>query len=505
LVEAEFLYQQGLPPQATYVFKHALIQDAAYQSLLRSTRQHYHQRIAQVLAARFPEIVETQPELVAHHYTVAGLAAQALPYWQQAGQRASQRSAPLEAVAHLTTGLEVLATLPDTPARAQQELVLQTTLGPALMASQGIAAPEVERAYARARALCQQVEDAPLVFSVLRGLWNFYLVRAEHQTAQELAEHLLTLAQRHQTPAFLLEAHAALGLSSFLQGALAAAHAHLEQACALYDPQQHRAHAFLYGLDPGIVSRCYAAFVLWALGYPEQARQRLEEGLRLAQELPHRFSQAAALVYAAFQHQLRREVSTAQARAEAAIGLATEQGFPHWLAWGTLFRGWASAAQGHAEEGMAQLQQGLAAWRATGAKLQLPYQLTLLAEAYGVASQPAAGLRLLDEAHTVIASTQERFYEAEVHRVQGALVLAQAAADQHAQAEPCFQHALAVARRQQAKSWELRTAMSLARLWQQQGKQAAAYALLAPIYGWFTEGSDTADLQEAKALLEALA
>jgi len=295
LVAAELLYQQGMPPRATYLFKHALIQDAAYQSLLKSTRQQYHQHIAQVLEAQFPDTVEVQPELLAYHYTEAGLSAQAVLYWQKAGQRAVERSAHLEAVAHLMKGLEVLATLPDTPKRSRQELGLQIILGPALMASKGIAAPEVGRAYARARELCRQVEDAPQVFSVLRGLWNFYLVRAEHQTAQELAEQLLTLAQRHQTPAFLLEAHMTLGISSFWQGAIATARAHLEQASTLYDPQPHRAHAFLYGLDPGMASRCYASWALWALGYPEQAHQRIDEGLSLAQELPHRFSLAAAL------------------------------------------------------------------------------------------------------------------------------------------------------------------------------------------------------------------
>jgi predicted ATPase len=347
------------------------------------------------------------------------------------------------------------------------------------------------------------VEDAPQVFSVLRGLWNFYLVRAEHQTAQELAEQLLTLAQRHQTLALLLEAHGALGISSFWQGAIAAARAHLEQASTLYDPQQHRAHAFLYGLDPGMASRCYAAQALWALGYPEQARQRIDEGLSLAQELPHRFSLAAALVYAAQQHQLRREEPTAQARAEAAISLSTEQGFPHWLAAGTLLRGWALAIQGHAEEGIADLQQGLAAWRAMGAKLGLSWVLPLLAETYGKAGQVEAGLQALTEALALVDQTQERFYAAELYRLQGELLLARSAAH-HAEAETRFRHALDVACRQQAKSLELRAATSLSRLWQQQGKRAKAHALLAPIYGWFTEGFDTADLKDARALLHEL-
>jgi predicted ATPase len=339
---------------------------------------------------------------------------------------------------------------------------------------------------------------------VLRGLWNFYLVRAEHQTAQELAEQLLTLAQRPQTPALLLEAFVVLEISSFWQGALAVARTHLEQASALYDPQQHHAHAFLYGLDPGIASRCYAAQVLWALGYPEQARQRLEEGLSLAQELQHRFSLAAALVYAAQHHQLRQEGPIAQARAEAASTLSTEQGFPHWLAAGTVFKGWALTAQGQAEEGIAQLQQGLAAWRATGAKLGLSWVLPLLAEAYGKAGQVEVALQTLAEALAMVEQTQERFYEAELYRLQGALLLAHTA-EPSTEVATCFHRAVAIARRQQAKSLELRAATSLARLWQQQGKRTEAYELLAPLYGWFTEGFDMADLQEAKALLAELA
>ena len=242
LVEAEFLYQQGLPPQATYRFKHALIQDAAYQSLLRSTRQQYHQHIAQVVEARFPEICETQPELLAHHYTEAGLLAQAIPYWQRAGQRAIERSANLEAIGHLTKGLECSTTLPDTPERAQQELDLQTTLGPALMVTKGLGAPEVLHAYTRARELCQQVGETPQLFQVLRGLWFFYLMRMELQTARELGEHLLTLAQQVGDPALLLEAHYALGITLNYLGELTTAQAHLVQGITLYDPQQHRPH-----------------------------------------------------------------------------------------------------------------------------------------------------------------------------------------------------------------------------------------------------------------------
>src|SRR5712692_6268327 len=252
LVAAEFLYQQGLPPQATYVFKHALIQDAAYQSLLRSTRQQHHQHIAQVLEAHFPELCETQPELLAHHYTGAGLMVQAIPYWQRAGQRAIERSANLEAVAHLTRGLEVLATLPDTPERAQQELVMQTTLGPALMATKGLAAPEVEHAYTRARELCHQVGETPQLFLVLVGLCILYRQRGAFQTARQVGEQCLVLAQHTGEPALLLEAHRALGVPLFYLGELALSRFHLEQGSALYDLQQYRSHVFRYGLDPGV-------------------------------------------------------------------------------------------------------------------------------------------------------------------------------------------------------------------------------------------------------------
>jgi TOMM system kinase/cyclase fusion protein len=511
LVAAEFLYQRGLPPQATYLFKHALIQEAAYQSLLRSTRQQHHQHIAQVLEARFPEACSTQPELLAHHYTEAGLMAQAIHYWQRAGQRAVERSANLEAVAHLTKGLELLATLPDIPERAQQELDLQTTLGPALSNTRGPAAPEVLHAYARARTLCQQVGATPQLFQVLRGLWYFYLHRVELPTARELGEQLLTLAQRIGDPGLLLEAHYALGNTLNYLGDFVTTEAHFEQGIALYNPQQHRDHAFRYGQDPGVICRAYAALTLWWLGYPDQAIQRSHEAMTLARELEHPFSLGIALVFAAWLHQFRREGQLAQERAEAGIAVATEQRFTVLRAQGTIFRGWAlaqqyaepEAGQRLREEGIAQMQQGLGAWRATGAKVFRPYGLSLLAEAYAHVGRIDEGLGLLVEALAVANDTGERRWEAELHRLKGELLLARFA-EHDADAEACFHQALDIAGYQRAKSWELRAAMSLSRLWQRQGKRAEARALLAPIYGWFTEGFDTADLQAAKALLAEL-
>jgi predicted ATPase len=504
LVEAEFLYQRGLLPQATYLFKHVLIQEAAYQSLLKITRQQYHQRIAQAVEARFPELCATQPALVAQHYTEAGLTEQAIPYWQRAGQQALQRSANPEAIQHLTTGLALLATLPETPARAQQELDLELALGPALMATKGYAAPDVEQTYARARALCAKIGDTPQRFPTLRGLWGFYHNRGELPTARELGEQFYRLVQCEAAPTHLLEAHAALGNTLFFLGEYAAARTHLEQGIALTDPAAERAQALRHGLAPGVVCLAVAARTLWCLGYPAQAIRRGQEALALAQALTHPASLAAARHWAAWLHLYRREVAGVQAQANALLTLATARGFALQVGFGTCWQGWALAIQGQSEAGLTLLRQGMAATLATGQELSRPYQLVLLAEAVGHAGQVEEGLRLLAEAMTVLEARGQGDLLAEAYRLQGALLLRQAVPDA-AQAEACFHQALAIAHRQQAKSWELRAAMSLSRLWQYQGKWEEALELLAPIYGWFTEGFDTADLQEAKALLEELA
>jgi class 3 adenylate cyclase/predicted ATPase len=503
LVDAELVYQQGVVPQATYTFKHALIQDAAYQSLLRSTRQQYHQRIAQVLEAQFAATPETQPELLAHHYTEAGFPAKAVHYWQRAGQWASARSAHVEAISHLTKGLEVLKALPDTAERAQRELDLQLALGLALIATKGQAAPEVGHVYSRARALCQQARETSQLFRVLWGLWHFHVVRAELQTVRQLSEELLTLAQHRQEPLYLLGAHWTLGGVGFCLGEFAPARAQWEQGFAYYTPQEHQAYTTLYGFDLGVFCRCWVPHALWHLGYPDQALVMSHEAMALAQTLAHPFSLAVALNYAAMLHQFRRERAAVSERTEAAVALCAEQGFAYYLAWGTTMQGWARATPGQHEEGMAQIRHGLAALRATGAALRLPYYLALLAEACGHTGLAAEGLTLLAEALAHTHTTGESWIEAELHRLKGELLLA-LSADHHAEAEGYLHQALAIARRQQAKSLELRAATSVARLWQQQGKRVQAQRLLAPIYGWFTEGFDTADLQDAKALLEEL-
>jgi predicted ATPase len=386
------------------------------------------------------------------------------------------------------------------------------------------------------------VGDTPQLFQALWGRWYFSLVRAELQTARELGEQLLHLAQRVQAPALLLVAHRVLGQTLAFLGEFSTAQVHLERALTLYDPEQHGAFASLYGQDQGVICRSWAALTLWSLGYPEQALRRSREALTLARELAHPFSLAYAMCFAGMLCQLRQDIQGAQAQATAEITLCTEQGFALYLARGTILQGWTMAAHGQGTAGLTQMRQGLAAYQATGSAVFRPYYLAFLAEAHGKVGQAGEGLTLLGEALAAVHKTGERFYEADLYRLKGELLLhaacgrsqspspplcgrklrcadavapcesssfpppTQSRRVQQAEltAEECFQQALLVGRHQQAKSSELRAAISLSRLWQQQGKCATAHQLLAPLYGWFTEGFDTPDLQEARALLAAL-
>ena len=418
-------------------------------------------------------------------------------------------SANEEAIAHFTQGLELLKSLADTPERAQGELALQLALAVPLLASSGYAAPELSRTYARARQLCQQIGETPQLFPTLLLLWMFYATRAEHQTARELGEQILSLAQRVQDPLHVALANWAPGLTSLYLGEFTLARAHFEQLIAFYDPQQHRSLAFLYGQDPGATSLSWAAWALWFLGYPDQALKRSKEALALAQELDHPFTLSFALGIAGLFHHLRCEGQAARECFEASTELSTEERFALFEAGAIIEQGWVQAEAGQVEDGIAQIRQGLAAWQAMGAGMHLTHYLGMLAEAYGKAGQVQQGLSTLAEALAFAEKTDERYYEAEILRLKGELLLmqgheAEAEASFH-QAESCFQHAIEVARRQQAKSWELRAVMSLSRLWQQQGKREEARQLLAEVHGWFSEGFDTPDLREAKALLDALA
>jgi tetratricopeptide (TPR) repeat protein len=515
LQAAEFLYETYAPTAPVYTFKHVLTQEVAYQSLVRRTRQQYHKCIAQVLAAQFPEVAETQPELLAQHYTEASFPEQALRYWQHAGQRAVERSANIEALSHFTKGLELLKTLPETPERAQQELTLQLSLGPLLKMLKGHTAPETEGVYTRAYELSQQLGDNRQQFLVLIGLGRLYISGARLRQAYELGEQCLTLAQHVQDPVVLLETHEVFGTTSFYLGNFVMARRHLERGLALYDvqPDHSRTFSSAIAIDPGVVCLSLLAWTLWLLGYPDQALTRSDEALALAQQLSHAYSLNFALTLATVISAARREMQCVREQAEATIALACEQGFVRWLAVGTAWRGWALVEQGEAQEGIRQMCQAVTMWRAMEGNLELPQILMVkLAESYGKAGQTEEGMCVLAEALAEVHKSEERRFEAELYRCQGELLLRSGLRDLHsairnpqlADAETCFRQAIDVARAQHAKSLELRAVMSLGRLWQAQGKCEEARQLLQETYHWFTEGFDTPDLQEAQALLAAL-
>jgi predicted ATPase len=414
----------------------------------------------------------------------------------------------------LTTALELLMTLPDTPARARQELALQIALGTPLVITQGYGVPEVAKVYTRARELYQQVGGTPDLLPILFALWRFYFVRGAYQIAHELAEQFTRQAQNVQDPALRLPAHLMPGLTLFRLGQFASARTHLEQGVALYDSERHRvdgSRAFVYSQDTGTMCLAYAAWVLGHLGYMDQALQRGRQALSLAHELAHPFSIAFASQFLASVHRFRREGRATQELAEATIALAREQGFPYWVAGGTFVRGLALVEQGQKEEGIAQIRQGIDAWKAMGIE-RLGQPSILLAEVYGQVGQTEDGLALLARALSEAQDSGEQWWTAELYRIKGQLMLQKLSVpnpqsptpNPQAEAEACFHKAIEIAQRQQAKSLELRAVTSLSRLWQSQGKKTEARQILAEIYGWFTEGFATGDLQEAKALLSEL-
>jgi class 3 adenylate cyclase/predicted ATPase len=504
LVEAELLYQRGLPPQATFIFKHALIQDAAYQSLLKTTRQQYHQRVARVMVDQFPEDVESRPEFVAHHFARAGLHRQAVEYWQRAGGRALQRSAMPEAIAHLNEGLAALQGVPEGEDRLRQELALQTSLGAALIATRGFASADVERAFRRAQELGRQVGDSALLFPALMGLWIFHQVRFEHEVAREIAEQCVALAERERDPALLVEAHRAAGTTLSWLGRGQIAQTHFEKTLAYYDRDRHRQHTILYGQDSAVGALCWFAVTLWGLGFPDQALLRIEQAQRLADELKHPFSQAWGTLFRAFVHHLRKEWTAAQESAEACIALSTEQTFPAWVGLASVYRAHAIAQLGRPRDAIEMLQQILVAFEAVGEVQGIPFFLTFLANTYVDVGRADEALRVINDALSRAGRNSGHWCESLLHRTKADVLLKLAVPDQD-QAEGCFQKAIDVARDQQARSFELQASVGLARFWDTVGNRRQAHALLLPIYNWFTEGFATKDLLEAKTLLEALA
>ena len=486
-----------------YGFRHALYQEVLYQQLSASRRTRLHQRIGEREEVGYGLHVNEIAAELAMHFERGQDFPRAVHYLQLAGENAAQRHAPLEVIGLLTQGLTVLAHLPDTLERAQRELTLRLHLGPALMATQGQAAPAVEQTYGRAQELCHHLGATSQLIPTLKGLFWSALSRGALSRAQELGEELYRRVQHTDDPLAILEAREALGMVCCVLGEYAAARTHLDQGIALIDAAVQRALAFRYDVTPEVQCLAIAVPVLWFLGFPEQARQRSQEALNLATTLAHASSLAQAQHYAALLHHRRRDLAAVQAQADALLALATAQGLPLFVGFGTCWQGWARTFQGQGEAGLAQMHQGLATILATGQAVSRPLVLLLLAEATAHAGQVAEGQQLLADALVACETSGRGDLRAELYRLQGEFLLRQTAPDV-AQAAICFQQALTLARHQQAKAWELRAATSLARLWQQQGKPAEAQALLAPVYGWFTEGFDTKDLQEAQALLESL-
>jgi predicted ATPase len=500
---SELVFRRGTGPEAIYSFKHALVQDAAYQSLLKSKRQQLHARIAQVLEERFPEVVATQPELLAHHCTEGGLVEHAVDYWLAAGERALRASANVEGIKHLLQGLEVLKSLPETPERQRKELRFQTALGPALAATKGWTAPEVAQAYSRADELCQALSDSGERFKAVLGLWMYHAGRGENYRALELSDELFRLAEQQDDDELRLQAHHSVWGNITWHGEFTVSREHIEQGIAMYSPAKHGSHALIYGgHDPGVCGWVHGGVNLWFLGYPDQAAEHVCRSVLLAEEIAHPPSLGHALHFGLLCHQLRGDEATVRAWGERLAELAAEHGLGLYKATAIAAGGWVRANQGQAKSSLLELRQGLDGYTGLGFHEFEPYFKALLAKGHFDAGEAAIGLEVLEDAMRFAEESGVRFWNAELLRLKGVLLAHLLPDGGRREVEAFYREALAVAGRQQTRSLELRAATSLARLWRDQGKRTEAHDLLAPIYGWFTEGVDTPDLKEAKALLD---
>jgi class 3 adenylate cyclase/predicted ATPase len=499
LVASELVFQRGTPPDAVYAFKHALVQDAAHGSLLRNARQQLHAKIAEALEANSPELMDSQPELFAQHYAEAGLIEKSVACWGKAGLRATARSAMAEAAAQLQKGLDQLALLPDTPEHQLQELELRSALGLAVLSVKGQAAPETGQAYARARELWEQLGSPSEFFHVPYGQDRYYAVRGELDLALRLEEDLLRLSRERNDSNGLFWGHISSGRTLLLAGKFAAARLHLEAGTALYVRISDRSLVQHTGMQANSSSDAILGLVLFSLGFPDQALAESNTAVAEAQRLAHPPSLAGTLAFGARLHSLTGDDAALNAQADQLVAVATEQGFAYWRAMGTVLSGWARVRNGDVTGGLSLLRSGTEAFRATGAGAWTPYFFGLLAMAHEIAGQVEEGLTLLDDAMEIVARTGERWYLAELNRHKGQLLLKQGHSEA---AEELYRKALSIAEKQEAKLWELRAAVSLARLLRDQGRRAEARDLLAPVYGWFTEGFDTPDLKEARTLLD---
>lgn len=517
LMLAELVFSTGTPSRRSYTFKHSLVQDAAYQSLLKSRRQALHGRIATVIEERFPEVAAAQPEVLARHYAEAGLIHQAAGNLKRAALQAVSRWAMEEAIAHLKHGLEIIAALPEDEARDRRELELLTALGIPLMAIRGVRFAEVEETCERARQLCVRLGNAPQLFSVLFGLWWYYELTANMSAALDLARQLLVMAEREGDPGKLVQAHRTVGCTQFWLGDFASAQPHFDAAEAFADPRTAGLPTAEYAQDPTVVSRCFAAHNLWYLGYPERALATMNRAVDLARELDEPFSLALALDHRAWLHHYLGNVSETREAADADMRFSREQGLQFFLAHGTVLRGWAMAQRGDLEGGKARILQGITAHDATGVLVTRPYWRRLLAVAKGLGGDIEGGLRSLDEGLSQIRD--QRLWDAEMLRTRGELLLetlntngksrtddpsSPGSIGPSEQAESFLRKAVETARRQNARSLELRAGVSLAKLLERAGKAAEARELIAPILEWFTEGAEASDHIEARGLLDRL-
>ena len=504
LTQAEILYQKGRPPRCTFIFKHALLQDALYNALVKGERQQFHRRIAAVLEGRFPQTVETQPELLAHHFAEAGLTEQAIDYWLKAGLRSRERSAESEAIGNLSRGLALLETLDESPERDARELATLRALGAAYIALRGYSADGVGPVFARARELSERVGQPTEVFASMFGSWVFHFTRGDFRRCTELADEGMEFANRIGDRGIVMEALKWVGQTMLYRADFAGARDRLAMAVDHYDsPEDKPDWAAYTSTDPRVANRCHLAMSLWHLGFPDQALRINREMRELARAVGHPFTLGYALHHTGLLHQCCRLGAEVQTAGEESLAISTELGFAWWIASGTFYKGAGMLHQGEPEEAIPLIRKGIDAWRATGAELILPVQLSALADAYTRARRFEDARLALDEGLAIAQKNDERFQEAELQRLKGELLLAESP-DQTAAAEETFRQAIKTAQRQLSRGWELRATMSLSRLWQRQGHHDEARAALAAIYNTYTEGSTTPDLVDAAALLSAL-
>jgi predicted ATPase/class 3 adenylate cyclase len=504
LVEAGVVYRRGSAPAAAYEFKHALVRDAAYESLLKRTRQQHHGRIAEVLVERFAAIAEAEPEVVAHHYTEAGVNKPAAEWWLSAGERAIERAADAEVAAHCGRGLELISLLPEGRQRDDLELRLLLARGPSVASLKGHTSREVRELYSRAHDLTAHGGTANDRFMANWGLWLYRSQSGQHKAGQALVDHLLVAAGDQSDPGLELQAHHCAWTTLFALDDLPGVLAHTEKGMALYDIDRHRGHAFRYGgHDPGVCCHIHAALAQWQLGFPDQAPATVAEAITLSNRLEHPTSQVIAVYYATMLNHYLRLAPQVEASARSMLEIAERHDLPHYLPIGHVLRGWSIAIQDNCADGIAEIEQGLEGLRARGVGVRLSYYLSLLAEAHARAEAPERALDALNEALEAIKQTGERRWQAEINRLMAEQSLALSPGDT-ANAQRHLERALDVARAQGAKSLELRAATSLARLWAANNKREQAHNLLSTVYDWFTEGFDTADLKDAKVLLDEL-